>query len=222
MGKIDPTGKAGWRSLGFIPKNEQFIVGTAAEVRVFVSDSPVGVCVALPRYLDDSLQEITLDGAICLGQVSSKVCIWDNQMPITKPDGTIAVEGFLFSTNDLIPIGVPDLKIDPKGRFQAGGAEIEFGTGGVCTSCHAGENPFIVHPRADLGGGLLMGRLGKPPLNLPTFPTNRYDPLVGSSWPQNNASMNGSLVPGSCSSCHEKDGSGGRFPLLSTDLKNGY
>jgi mono/diheme cytochrome c family protein len=73
-----------------------------------------------------------------------------------------------------------------------------------------------------LGGGLLMGKLNKPPLNLPTFSTNRYDPLVGASWPQNNYSMAGKLVPDACGSCHEKDGAGGRFPLLSTDLKSGY
>lgn len=221
MGKLDPTGKAGWKSLGFIPPGAQFIVNTPAEVRVFSSDSPLGMCFALPRYVDDSLQEIELDGAICLGQLSSKVCIWDNQMPATNPDGTSGVRGFRFATGDQIPIGVPDLKIDPKGRYQAGGAEIENGTGGICTNCHAGENPYIVHPRVDLGGGLLMGKLNKPPLNLPTFSTNRYDPLVGVSWPQNNYSMSGKLVPDACGICHEKDGAAGRFPLLSTDLK-GY
>ncbi|NTJ51560.1 hypothetical protein G6K93_31615 [Agrobacterium rhizogenes] len=222
MGKIDPNGKVGWKSLGFIPKDAQFIVGTPAEVRVFISDSPAGMCFALPRYVDDSLQEIELDGAICLGQLSSKVCIWDNQMPTIDADGKTNVEGFVFSTGDQIPIGVPDLKIDPKGRYQAGGAEIENGTGGVCTNCHAGENPYIIHPKADLGGGLLMGKLSRPPLNLPTFSTNRYDPLVGSSWPQNNVSMAEKVVPSACSSCHEKDGPGGRFPLLSTDIKKGY
>lgn len=218
MGKLDPNGKAGWKSLGFIPKNLQFIVGTPAEVRVFVSDTPVGMCFALPRYVDDSLKEIELDGAICLGQASSKVCIWDNQMPATNQDGSESVKGFVFATSDQIPIGVPDTAIDPKGRYQAGGAEIENGTGGVCTSCHAGENPFIIHPKADLGGGLLMGKLNRPPLNLPTFSANRYDPLVGVSWPQNNLSIAEKLVPEACNGCHEKDGPGGRFPLLSKEL----
>lgn len=221
MGKLDPSGKAGWRSMGFIPKNLQFIVNTPAEVRIFLSDNPVGMCFALPRYVDDSLKEIELDGAICLGQVSSKMCVWDNQMPATNPDGSKSVQGFVFSTSDQIPIGVPDPAVDPKGRYQAGGAEIENGTGGVCTNCHAGENPYIIHPKADLGGGLLMGKLNRPPLNFPTFPANRYDPFVGASWPQNNFSSADKFVPDACGSCHEKDGPGGRFPLLSKDL-NGY
>jgi hypothetical protein len=170
----------------------------------------------------DSLQEIKLDGAICLGQLSSKVCIWDNQMPIANSDGTTDVQGFDFAPGEEIPIGVSDLKIDPKGRYQAGGAEIENGTGGVCTNCHAGENPYIIHPGVDLGSGLLMSKLNRPPLNLPTFSSNRYDPLVGASWPQNNNSMLEKLVPDACSSCHDKDGPAGRFPLLSTDIKDGY
>ncbi|ESX03897.1 hypothetical protein X769_15535 [Mesorhizobium sp. LSJC268A00] len=218
IGKIDPDGKIGWKSLGFIPPNLQFIVGTPAEVRVYSAGNPEGMCFALPRYRDDSLQEIILDGAICMGQLSSKVCIWDNQMPMLDESGNTIVRGFPFSTTDMIPIGVPDLAVDPQGRFQAGGAEIEFGTGGTCTSCHAGENPFIVHPKVDLGGGLLMGRLNKPPLNLPTFSTNRYDPLVGASWPQNSVSMAAAKVPGDCSGCHEKDGAAGRLPLLSLEL----
>lgn len=221
MGKLDSTGKAGWRSLGYIPKDAQFIEGTPAEVRVFLSDNPVGMCFALPRYVDDSLQAIKLDGTICLGQISSKVCFWDNQMPITNPDGTTSVQGFVFGVGEQIPIGVADINVDPKGRYQAGGAEIENGTGGVCTNCHAGENPYIIHPKVDLGNGLLMGKLKRPPLNLPMSSTNRYDPLVGISWPQNNFSMSEKLVPEACSSCHGKD-EAGRFPLLSTDLKNGY
>ena len=92
-------------------------------------------------------------------------------MPAANPDGTTSVQGFLFGTGEQIPIGVPDLKIDAKGRYQAGGAEIEYGTGGICTNCHAGENPYIIHPKVDLGGGVLMGKLNKPPLNLPTFST---------------------------------------------------
>jgi hypothetical protein len=84
------------------------------------------------------------------------------------------------------------------------------------------ENPYIIHPKVDLGGGLLMGKLNKPPLNFPTFSTNRYDPFVPSSWPQNGASEATNLVPSFCSDCHEKDGPGGRFPQLSSVLQQGY
>ena len=44
---------------------------------------------------------------------------------------------------------------------------------GVCTDCHAGENPYVVHPAG--------------PLNM--WPDNHpqawYTPLIKPSWPQN-------------------------------------
>ncbi|WP_050385843.1 hypothetical protein [Bradyrhizobium pachyrhizi] len=221
VGKLDPAGTAGWRSLGFIPKEAQFIVGSPAEVRVFTSATPAGMCIALPRYADDSKQSVALDGVICLGQLTSKVCFWDNQMPASDGQGGTQGVTFEFATGEQIPIGVPDLKIDPKGRFQGGGFDLNNGQGGVCTNCHAGENPYIIHPKVDLGGGLLMGKLNKPPLNLPTFSTDRYDPFVPPSWPQNATSEAAAKVPSACGVCHEKDGPGGRFPQLSTALQ-GY
>jgi hypothetical protein len=218
VGKLDPTGAAGWKSLGFIPPDVQFIANTPAELRVFTSVSPPGMCFSLPRYMDDSKQTISIAGVICLGQNTSKVCFWDNQMPASDGRGGMQGVGFEFSVNDQIPIGVSDLKIDPKGRYQGGGFDLINGTGGVCTGCHAGENPYIIHPKVDLGGGLLMGRLNKPPMNLPTFSINRYDPFVPSSWPQNSASEAASRVPAACGVCHEKDAAG-RFPQLSPALR---
>jgi hypothetical protein len=212
IGQLDPAGLTGWRSLGFIPDGEQFIVGTPAEVRVYQSEAPEGVCIALPRYVDGTLDEVTLDGVICLGKASSKVCFWDNQM-----DGN----DFNFPSGAIIPIGVPDLSINPDGLYQGGGAEIEFGSGGVCTDCHAGQNPYIIHPYSDLdptSGTLLMGDLGKPPLSLPMFSTSRYDPLVGASWPQNQLSHSPALVPAACKICHVAGGQGGAFPHLSSEL----
>ena len=209
IGIMDPAGTNGWRSLGFIPQNEQFIVGTPAEVRVYGSTSPEGMCVALPRYTDASRTMVALDGVICLGRISSNVCFWDNQM-----NG----KGFNFPSGTVIPIGVPDLATNPAGQYQSGGFELNNGSGGVCTDCHAGQNPYIIHPNADLGGGLVMGDLNQPPLNLPTFSTSRYDPLVPASWPQNQLSHSPALVPGVCSGCHNAGGSGGAFPHLSTEL----
>lgn len=209
IGQLDPNGTAGWKRQGFIPDNAQFIVGTPAEVRTFRSASPEGMCIALPRFTDASLTTVALDGVICLGRASSKVCFWDNQM-----NGN----GFDFPSDTVIPIGVPDLAVNPDGLYQAGGVEIENGTGGVCTDCHAGQNPYIIHPDVDLGGGVLMGDLGAPPQSLPTFGAARYDPLVGASWPQNQLSMSPDYVPNVCSGCHRAGGSGGAFPHLSSDL----
>jgi hypothetical protein len=206
IGVMDPNGTAGWKSLGFIPTSEQFIVGTPAEVRVF--ESSAGMCIALPRYTNSTLTTVKLDGVICLSKTTSKVCFWDNQM---------SGSGFNFAAGSQIPIGVPNTSVDPAGRYQAGGAEIEFGTGGQCTDCHAGENPYIIHPDSNLGT-VLMGDIDDPPLSLPTFAPNRYDPLVGATWPQNALSHAQNLVPTACSGCHTLGGSGGRFPHLSNAL----
>jgi hypothetical protein len=210
IGKLDPDGLTGWKTEGFIPNDEQFIKGTPAEVRTFKSSSPEGVCFALPRYSDNSKTIVDLDGVICLGKASSKVCFWDNQM-----NGA----GFSFPSGTMIPIGVPDTSVNPAGLYQAGGVEIENGTGGVCTDCHAGQNPYIIHPKTDLGGGTLMGSLKQ---SLPTFGAARYDPLVGASWPQNQLSHSPDLVPSVCSGCHRAGGSAGAFPHLSPAIKAGY
>jgi hypothetical protein len=206
IGVLDPNGTAGWKSLGFIPTAEQFIVGTPAEVRVF--ESPDGMCIALPRYTSSTLATVQLDGVICLSKTTSKVCFWDNQMNNA---------GFNFPAGTQIPIGVPNLLVNAAGQYQAGGADIEFGNGGRCSDCHAGENPYIIHPNSNLGT-VLMGDLNSAPLNLPTFGPNRYDPLVGASWPQNQLSHSQTLVPAACSGCHTIGGSGGRFPHLSSAL----
>jgi hypothetical protein len=209
IGKIDPAGLNGWRTQGFIPATAQFIVRTPAEVRTYHSSSPEGLCIALPRYSDSTKTTVALDGVICLGQVSSKVCFWDNQMRGV---------GFPFPAVIQVPIGAPDTTINGAGQYQAGGFELNGGSGGVCTDCHAGENPYVIHPQVDLGGGLLMGQLNHPPLNLPTFSVNRYDPLVAAGWPQNALSQSPTLVPAVCSGCHTHGGIGGRFPHLSSDL----
>src|SRR5262249_49315566 len=129
-------------------------------------------------------------------------------------------DGFDFASGTVIPIGVPDLSINPAGQYQAGGFELEGGQGGVCTDCHAGQNPYIIHPDADLGEGLLMGQLNQPPQNLPTFSASRYDPLVPASWPQNQLSHPPALVPAVCAGCHVAGGIAGAFPQLSSDLKD--
>jgi len=44
IGVLDPAGVAGWKSQGFIPTGDQFIVNSPAEVRTFKSASPAGMC----------------------------------------------------------------------------------------------------------------------------------------------------------------------------------
>jgi hypothetical protein len=220
IGQLDPAGLNGWKSQGFIPIANQFIGqdegDSPAEIRTYqvLAPSPQeGMCIALPRYkAGTNKATVRLDGVICLSKNTSKVCFWDNQRSgIT----------FSFPTGTQIPIGVPD---SPGGLYQAGGFELEGGQGGVCTDCHAGQNPYIIHPEVvleDANGAattLKMGKLGDPPLNLPTFSASRYDPLVPASWPQNQLSQTPPYVPGVCNSCHFSGGEGGAFPHLSPDL----
>ena len=206
IGVLDPAGTAGWKSQGFIPTSTQFIVQSPAEVRTYKSTSPAGMCYALPRY-DSTQTTVNLDGVICLSAETSKACFWDNQMSGST---------FPFPAGTHIPIGVPDTTIDPSGRYQAGGFELLGGAGGVCTDCHAGENPYITHPKADLGGGVLWESL-RTVQGLPTFAPNRYDPIVAAAWPQNDLSQAEPTVPTACSACHVKLDAG-RFPHLSNQL----
>jgi hypothetical protein len=205
---MDPNGTAGWRSEGFIPTASQFIVNTPAELRSYKSSAPEGMCFALPRYTDVSKSTVTLDGVICMGKQSSKVCFWDNQM---------SGMGFNFPAGTQIPIGVPSA---PGGQYQGGGKELEFGSGGICTDCHAGENPYIIHPKVNLapsGPAVLWESLSQAPRSLPTMAVNRYDPLVGGTWPQNQSSQAASTLPSVCAGCHFK-GFAGRFPHLSNQI----
>ncbi|UAL09969.1 hypothetical protein [Caulobacter segnis] len=201
IGQLDPNGRAGWKTQGFIPQAAQFIVGTPAELRSYETDT--GLCFALPRYEDDSKATVALDGVICLGKTTGKTCFWDNQM---------SGSGFPFPSGTLIPIGVANLAVNPEGKYQAGGAELEGGDGGVCTECHAGENPFVIHPKANLGG-VLMGSLS-------AFSPDRYSPLVAASWWLNQDMEPEADVPDQCGACHTQDDAG-RFPKLSA-VPEGY
>ncbi len=203
INQMDPNGTAGWKIQGTIPIGQQFIVQSAAQVRSY--ETPQGVCIALPRYDSNTAGtgNVGLDGVICLSKITSKVCIWDNQ----KNGST-----FSFPANTQIPIGKPDLAIDPSGRYQAGGAELTSPAGGVCTDCHGGENPYIVHPDALLKPGFTFSDLEAA---LPMMPPNRYIPIVRAAWPQNDSSFAGAMVPDpQCKTCHVKGGAG-RFPHLS-------
>ena len=223
INQMDVTGLTGWRIEGFIPQAQQFIISTPAQLRSYRSVVPgsEGMCYALPRFSNSALTTVVLDGVICLAKQTSKVCVWDNQM--TQPS-TTTVAPFTIAAGELVPIGVPDLAINPAGKYQAGGAEIEFANGGQCTDCHAGENPYIVHPnsilRVTAGTNVTWSAIKQPAGDLPTFSDNRYIPLVGASWPQNESSLKDTALMAettSCNGCHVKL-SAGRLPHLSNKL----
>lgn len=200
---INDNAPGKWVAEGAIPIADQFITGTVAEIKSY--STATGVCIALPRQ-NGAGTNIMLDGVICMSRTTSKVCYWDNQQSDARFD---------IGFSERVPIGVADLAINAAGKFMAGGFELEGGSGGVCTDCHAGENTYIVHPKAVLRPGpytfeQLVADRGM-------FTPQRYDPLVAASWPQNNLSHSPALTPGACSGCHVQ-GAAGRLPHLSSAL----
>lgn len=128
-------------------------------------------------------QTISLLGVICLGRKTGNVCFYDNA-------------------------GVPVGDKVPMDQFLSGG-----NLGDVCSDCHAGENPYVVHP----GSPLDMAPANRSPV--------WHTPLVRPDWPQNpgpspllgQVAIN-PLPPAndaSCLSCHTQ-GNAGRFPHIPT------
>lgn len=170
-----------------------------AELWSFTSTSPAGVCLALPRYPNASgvSNQATPLGIICLGTQSNKACFFDNP------------RGREFTRNVEVSIN----------EFR-GGADLVANAQGECTDCHAGENPFIVHPDKIAFRGLRISGTGW------------YEPIVDARWLQNpgpsvllDAVSSGPAVDspgpgvagqpaGACNSCHAH-GNAGRFPEVS-------
>ena len=76
-----------------------------------------------------------------------------------------------------------------------------------CTDCHAGQNPYIIHPGTSLG----MPKL----TDVPLFADGSTPPLVKPDWPQNPGPLNST---GTCAACHTSVGPGGAFPKISNQL----
>lgn len=205
-----PTSMYGeqWTNLGeleneFISQFNADGVEMRAEVLIHVSTNPEGFCLALPRYLVRGAgNEAELFGVICLGTRRSKACFFDN------PRGTF------FRKNEVI---------DFRSNF-VGGQDLILNNQGTCTDCHAGENPYVVHPAKrpfmrildnNLDGDRSDGHVST------TMPLRWHDPIVPGIWPQNPGPMyvlDAVNSPGQCDSCHRVGSSGGRFPDLSFPL----
>jgi hypothetical protein len=160
----------------------EFIYETAqAEVFTALSADPEGVCIALPRFQLDTIEAL---GIICLGKSSSQACFWDNQKDYDK---------FYPRRGEVVPFG----------RF-GGGTDLRITTGGECTDCHRGENPFVIHPGTALGRPALA--------ELPLFADGWYEPIVPAGWELNDGPI---TSDGPCTACHVENGPGGRFPEAS-------
>jgi hypothetical protein len=185
-----PVFSAAWINRGAIPN--PFLSSSArAELMHYTSSSPPGVCLALPRYESTGggtfSNEAFLFGLICLGTQSNKACFWDN------PRGKRFTKGVEVDINQFV-----------------GGEDLVANNQGICSDCHAGENPYVVHPDKAPFAGLTPSIL----------PSGWYDPLVDPSWPQNPGPTNlldAVSSPGRCDTCH-RVGVAGRFPEASTQL----
>ena len=149
-----------WVSRGMIPQNELFIeAGMGAEVLTFGArrhqrrQVPRECASRFPRFATNDPNDpnddlVMLDGVICLGQTGN-ACFWDNEKNGTQFTFT---RGTTRSFNDF-----------------GGGSELIGSVAGVCTDCHAGENPYIIH-------GSVLGGLAS---SLPTFAPGRFhSPIV--------------------------------------------
>jgi hypothetical protein len=178
-----PMYAAPWENRGVF-SNEFIDGGSFADLWFYESREPEGACLALPRYGSEDAKTANVLGLICVGKKTSKACFWDN--PNTRKfvrDVPVSIEEFV------------------------GGADLASNGQGTCTACHAGENPFVVHPdKAPFAG-----------LNPKLMPDNWHDPLVHPSWPQNpgpTSVLDTVNSQNRCDSCHQQGGAG-RFPDVS-------
>ena len=179
------TGAGFWNSKGKLA--DPFINDPPiAEVFVYQSAAPEGVCMALPRYKTAPGAPIEALGIVCMGTgidngsgtTVASACFWDNQTNGRNVD-------------------IPRTGEFPINTNFAGGDELKDGSGGICTGCHAGENAFVVHPDDPAFQGIA---------NLK--PKAYYKPIVAASWPQNsgpNTKLATVPIPAgeeSCLDCH--------------------
>jgi len=172
-------GGSEWNPEGPVLRN--FLgLGEYTEVWTFEDNDPDGICVALPRYDDDPENNDNAStsavGVICLGRETGNACFYDT-------------------------LNVPANQSLPLSDFLNGSNV----NNGVCSDCHAGENPFIAHS----DGPLDLGNRSRSPI--------WHKPFIRSDFPQNPGPMN--LLEqinlpadqSSCLDCHNA-GFAGRFP----------
>ncbi len=161
-----------------------------AELWSYEDPNVDGVCAALPRW-DGSWAR--LFGVICLSRATGHICFWDNPQGVTFPRGQ----------------GMPI-------TLFVGGFDLVANNQGTCSDCHAGENPFIVHPEYPAFEDFRAKR--------DLTPQHWPKPIVPAVFPGNPGPIDalGPVPSGQvrCDGCHSP-GSGIRFPLPSNAL-GGY
>ena len=142
-------GDSRWEYQGVL--DEEFIDAYGiATVYAYRSTEPEGSCIALPRT-SPITGRASVFGIICLGIETEHACFWDKyETTAAELAGDIPIQRWI-SGDDFT------------------------GTAGNCSSCHAGENPFVIHPDTPLD----VAAQGFPtrvdwhhPHFPPTWPTN--------------------------------------------------
>lgn|GEM_PF-2766654 len=202
---LPPTwGSSSWKFSGILTDAQEFILSQRT-AHVYYYESALGLCIALPRAEGDRVPAASF-GVICLG-TSGSSCFWDNAQPVEwdRDNGDTVYSERARITSTFV---------DDPGPW-IGGADLATHPGGTCSDCHAGENPFVIHPGTalDLGDKLDVSRFWQSPLVPVSWPDNPgpgttlYDTPIGPD-------------DGSCLDCHNGD-IAGRFPSISSEL-NGY
>jgi hypothetical protein len=192
-----------WKRAGVI-ENEFISSSETAEAFYYDSQSPPGVCIALPRSVFPAGQTpeqgpptfISLLGVICQGKQTGKACFWD-QGEQYVPGGVAPTTTLTFGDGTLADsfVGGKDL-VGPNNNNP----------GGVCSTCHRGENVFIIHPATPFG-------------TIPKLIPDAFaDLLLPAGWMSNAPSpLFAPSDTNTCLSCHRSGSVGGRFPEVSTD-----
>jgi hypothetical protein len=153
---------------------------------------PDGICMSLPRG-EEPGPDAEVFGVICMGW-NGNTCYFTNH------------------ADDIFPL-VPDLNDPILTAELAGGTDLVGAPEGECTNCHAGENPFIIHPD-DPAFVEVMASVSR------VFPDAWPTPIVPEEFVGNPEPLD-QLGPVTnlqlrCDSCHQQGASGGRLPLVST------
>jgi hypothetical protein len=230
-------GSSSWIYNGALAPNQSFNdPADFSLIYYYVSTTyPQGICLANPRpFYDESngaAGNLTnLFGVICQGS-NGKVCFWDTPGQIgwdSRNGQTIYSQTGVITSTDPAQI--------PKPPLWVGGADIP-GNRGICTDCHAGENPFINHPGTATDVITKLSGTNRSfwftghwpdPIVRASDPSIIVNGVSGGAWPQNPgpgtfpSTTNPALGANdaSCLSCHTAGGTGGRFPELSMQLPN--
>lgn len=190
---VDTTGNNGWTKKSDLLPDLLRSRGNFGPAEVYYWTHSEGtVCLALPRELLGNPTSWSAIGLICQSKVTSKACFLDTNGPKPKSQEVYLVQG-----------------ADPV-DYVAGNDLTDR-----CTSCHQGQNAFLVHPGFDEGQpGDPIGFGSFPSTMIPDLVPNDYYEPIHPSW----------MVPNppqsdlGCGGCHSATSLS--FPDLSMNTAN--